>query len=119
MTSESDVQNQLRVLYSQAGWRLWRNNRGVLRNPDTGRPVRFGLANDSPAEAKQYASADLIGIEPVLITPDMVGTIIGRFVSVECKAPDDHKIPQAQRNWQILVRSLGGYAVITDGRLEL
>lgn len=117
--TESDVQNLQRIAASQRGWRLWRNNRGVLRNPDTGQPVRFGLANDSPAEAKQYASADLIGVAPILITPLHVGMTIGMFVSIEVKASDVTRVPTAQRNWETLVRSLGGYAIITNGEREL
>jgi hypothetical protein len=119
MTAETDVQNLLRVRYSQHGWRLWRNNNGALQD-STGRWVRYGLGNDSKAAAAQHASADLIGVAPVLILPEHVGTIIGVFASVECKASHGQvRIPQAQRNWQTLVRSLGGYAIITDGEREL
>lgn len=124
MTTETDVQNQLRITTSQQGWRLFRNNRGVLTNPETGRPVRFGLANDSKIMGDALASADLIGILPVVITPDMVGRTIGMFASVECKSSDvkhmgNTKRDKAQVAWRDLVRSLGGYAVITNGDHEL
>lgn len=116
--AESSIQAELRLLASQAGWRLWRNNCGVL--PDrNGRPVRFGLANDSPQLNRQIASADLIGIRPVLILPEHVGRTLGVFASVECKHPDwkpsdrDERY-QAQCRWRDLVLSLGGYAVITN-----
>jgi hypothetical protein len=117
--TEADVQNLQRLQASQRGWRVWRNNRGVLRNPDTGQPVRFGLANDNPSEAKQYASADLIGCAPTLILPEHVGHTLGLFLSIEVKASDVTRVPVAQRNWQTLVRSLGGYAIITNGEREL
>lgn len=118
--TESDVQNLERLRASQRGWRLWRNNKGVL--PDrNGRPVRFGLANDTPSEGREYASADLIGCAPTLILPEHVGHTLGLFVSVEVKATDvrPSQVPTAQRNWLTLVRSLGGYAVITNGEREL
>lgn len=116
--AESSVQAEIRLLASQRGWRLWRNNCGVL--PDrNGRPVRFGLANDSKALNKQFKSADLIGIIPVVVTQEMVGNTIGVFASVEVKHPDwrptagDERY-QAQCRWRDLVLSLGGYAVITN-----
>lgn len=119
--TESDVQNLERLRASQRGWRLWRNNRGVLRNPETGRPVRFGLANETPAEGRTYASADLIGVAPTLITPAHVGLTLGLFVSVEVKATDVRplQVPQAQRNWLALMQSLGCIATITNGETEL
>lgn len=118
MSSESDVQNAIRIRTSQWGWRVFRNNRGVLPDRE-GRPVRFGLANDSKAMGDELASADLIGIAPILITPAMVGMTIGQFVSIEAKATGvksgNTKRDKAQRAWRDLILSLGGYAVITDG----
>lgn len=116
--AESSVQAEIRLLASQRGWRLWRNNCGVL--PDrNGRPVRFGLANDSPQLNRHIASADLIGIMPVVVTQEMVGRTLGVFTSIECKHPDWRPTPgderyQAQCRWRDLVLSLGGYAVITN-----
>lgn len=116
--AESSVQAEIRLLASQRGWRLWRNNCGVL--PDrNGRPVRFGLANDSPQLNRQIASADLIGIRPVLILPEHVGHTLGIFTSIECKHPDWKPSDKderylAQCRWRDLVLSLGGYAVITN-----
>ena len=58
----------------------------------------------------------------VLITPDMVGSVIGQFVSLECKhdgwkpSPKDaHEI--AQCKWAQIVQEVGGYAVFTTGGL--
>jgi len=116
--AESSVQAQIRLLASQRGWRLFRNNVGVMRRED-GVPVRFGLANDSKQMNRQYASADLIGIRPVLILPAHVGHTLGVFTSIECKHPDWKPSPSderyaAQCRWRDLVLSLGGYAVITN-----
>ncbi len=120
--SESNVQAAVRILASARGWRLWRNNKGVL--PDAnGRPVRFGLCNDSAELGKRYASADLIGIMPVLVTQEMVGRTLGVFVSLECKEPGwthvraGNKREVAQAAWRDMVRSLGGYAEFTTGTL--
>jgi len=116
--AESSVQAAIRLLASQRGWRLFRNNVGVLIDT-TGRPVRFGLANDSKQMNRQYASADLIGIRPVLILPEHVGHTLGVFTSIEVKHPDwkpsqsDERYA-AQCRWRDLVLSLGGYAVITN-----
>lgn len=108
------------------GERLFRNNRGALLD-SRGKPVRFGLANDSTAEGEQLKSGDLIGWEPVLITPDMVGSFLPVFKSVEVK-PHGWKPPGVgpikdargkltayghylgQKNWADLVNGEGGIA---------
>lgn len=116
--AESSVQAAIRLLASQRGWRLFRNNVGVMLRED-GVPVRFGLANDSKVMNRTYASADLIGIRPVLILPEHVGHTLGIFTSIEVKHPDwkpnasDERY-QAQCRWRDLITSLGGYAVITN-----
>lgn len=118
--SEAAVQQQIRITASQRGWRLWRNNVGVLRD-ERGVPVRYGLANESAAVNATIKSADLIGIRPVLITQDMVGTVIGQFVSVECKREGWHytgtKREVAQQRWAEMVRALGGHACFSTGEI--
>lgn len=121
--SESSAQALVRIATSQAGWRLWRNNVGVLRD-ERGVPIRFGLANDSRAVNANIKSADLIGIRPLLITPDMVGTTIGQFVSIEMKEPGwrplaSDKRYAAQRHWAELVQSLGGFACFSTGEIDM
>ena len=110
---EAMVQSRIRLRAAQLGYGLWRNNVGVL--PDrNGRPVRYGLANDSAKLNKAIKSADLIGIRPVKITPDMVGHIIGQFVSLEVKpanwrySGNDREL--AQSKWMQIVTALGGHA---------
>ena len=83
-TSEAAVQSALRLEAAQVGVRLWRNNVGVLQDR-TGRPVRYGLANDSGQFNDACKSGDLIGWRPIMITPDHVGSCIAQFVSRECK----------------------------------
>jgi hypothetical protein len=113
-TDEGYVQSRLRLDYGELGYRLWRNNVGVL--PDrTGRPVRYGLANETPAMNRAFKSGDLVGWRPVLITPEMVGKLLAQFVSLEAKRPKG-RVMEAQERWRDLVNAAGGYAVISDGR---
>lgn len=97
---------------ARRGYRLFRNNSGAMTDP-SGRLVRFGLGNESKALNDKLKSSDLIGWEPVLITPAMVGMVIARFVSLECKPPGWHLTPgdkrgQAQKRWIDLVVADGG-----------
>ena len=114
MKNESTVQDEIRIGISQLGGTVWRNNSGVL-NDKNGRPVRFGLGNDSARVNKAIKSADLIGIMPVVITPDMVGQTLGVFVAIECKAEnwaynDNNAHSRAQKNFLDHVQSKGGIA---------
>lgn len=116
--SESLVQDEVRLRAAEMGISLWRNNVGVLKD-ERGRPIRYGLANESKKMNQSIKSADLIGIKPVLITPNMVGCMIGQFISLECKPGDwkyrgtDHEIAQAQ--WVKIINDAGGYAKFITG----
>ena len=112
--NESSVQNHIRLAAAQQGNDLWRNNCGVLKD-DTGRPVRYGLANDNPKINKVIKSSDLIGLTRVFITPEMVGQVFGVFTAVEVKEEgwvfnprDSHQA--AQKAYIDLVLSAGGLA---------
>lgn len=114
---ESSNQNRARLHFANMGYKLFRNNVGVLKD-ERGRPVRYGLANDSSALNKNIKSGDLIGWRPVMITPDMVGTVVAQFVSVEIK-DSDWKFPSrgkgfehasAQFKWAEMIRRDGGLA---------
>jgi hypothetical protein len=119
MTSEAAVQAAVRLEYARRGYRLFRNNSGALRD-ESGRLVRFGLGNDSPQINAVLKSSDLIGWHPTLVTPEMVGTCVARFVSLECKPPGWHLTPgdkraQAQDAWLRLVLEGGGEARFMTG----
>jgi hypothetical protein len=116
--SEGAAQAAVRLEAAQKGVRLWRNNVGALVD-ERGVPVRYGLANESAAVNKVLKSADLIGIRPVVITPQHVGATIGQFVSREMKAPgwtySGTEREEAQRRWALLVAACGGDAGFATG----
>ena len=118
MTETTTVQPRVILRAAERGIWLLRNNSGAATDP-TGRLVRFGLGNTSRQFNQVMKSSDLIGVEPVLITQAMVGTVIGRFYARECKAEgwvyrgSDREI--AQRNFIDKVNSLGGNAAFTTG----
>lgn len=101
MTTETDVQNRIRIEGAKIGMWLLRNNSGALTDVN-GRLVRFGLGNDSPATNKRIKSADLIGVWE------------GRAVAIECKRPRWHYTGRdreaAQMQFIELWRAHGGLA---------
>lgn len=116
--SEAWAQSAVRLEASEKGVKLFRNNVGVLEDK-TGRPVRYGLGNDSPKMNEVIKSADLIGLKSVIITPEMIGHKFGQFVSVEVKAPGWQYTgtgrEPAQLGWANLVNSMGGMACFATG----
>lgn len=112
-TSEATVQAACRIEAPKHGDRLWRNNVGALKD-EREVPVRYGLANDSKQVNEVIKSGDLIGVKRTLITPQMVGQVIGKFWSRECK-PSDWVFTGtareiAQLAWANHVNALGGDA---------
>jgi hypothetical protein len=116
--SEAFAQSQVMLEAAQKGLAVWRNNVGALKD-ETGRVVRYGLANDSSALNKVLKSSDLIGIRPVQIVPAHVGLTIGQFVAREIKAPGWHysgtEREEAQLNFINYVNSRGGDAAFATG----
>lgn len=123
--TEARVQSLIRL---EAGrdptLKLWRNNVGVLLDRN-GRPVRYGLANDTKELNAKIKSGDLIGWRSIVITPDMVGRVVAVFVSRECKPEGWTPAPptntalfaheEAQREWARLVNAAGGDARFATG----
>ena len=116
--SEAWVQSAVRLEASQKGVLLFRNNVGVLEDK-TGRPVRYGLANDSKQVNETIKSGDLIGGRPIVIQPYHVGHTVLQLVSVECKEPGWQFTgagrEDAQLRWANLINSRGGYARFATG----
>lgn len=117
-TSEAAVQAAVRLEAGRKGIHLWRNNVGVLED-STGRPVRYGLANDTKELNVRLKSGDLIGWRRVLITSAHVGSTIAQFTSRECKRVGWHYVgdahEQAQLAWANLVIAAGGDAAFCTG----
>lgn len=120
--TETDIQALIRLEATRKGMRLWRNNVGVLLDRN-GRPVRYGLANDSAQLNHVLKSSDLIGIRPVVVTSVMVGTTIGQFVAREIKTGNwiykDGEREKAQQAFIDLINSMGGDAAFCTGEGSL
>lgn len=117
--SESAAQAAVVLEASRKGIYLWRNNVGVLPD-ETGRPVRYGLANVSAAQNKVLKSADLIGVRPRVVRAEHVGQTWGIFTSREIKRPGWHYTgtgrEPAQLAWANLILACGGDAGFATGR---
>ena len=99
--AETTLQQQIRLaIGTRPEARIFRNQVGSLPDPRTGRLVTFGLAK---------GSADLIGWRTVTITPDMVGTRLAIFTSIEVKTPTGRVRPE-QQAWLDVVQEAGGVA---------
>lgn len=124
--SEGWAQQQVRLKAAHAGWLTWRNNVGATPSkcPDCNAPqrvVRYGVANDSAKLNAKVKSADLLGIRPLLITPELLGHTVGQFVSIEVKKPGHRftgkgrEAPQAA--WASIVTRAHGFATFSTGEL--
>lgn len=113
--NETNLLREIMLAASQDGARLWRNNVGqawvgsrVERLADgsvliyNARPFHAGLCE---------GSADLIGLAPVIITPEHVGQRLAVFVSVEGKSKRGRP-SKPQLSWRDAINALGGRAGI-------
>ncbi len=93
-----------RLAVDRWGGMLLRNNSGVAKTLD-GRPVRYGLGNDSARLNEVFKSSDYIGIAPG-----------GRFLAVEWKPEGWRYMPgdahsKGQANFLARVNQLGGIGI--------
>lgn len=113
MRSESEIQQLIQMEVARYGCILLRNNSGALKD-NRGRLVRYGLGNVSSENNKRIKSSDLIGITPTVITPEMVGQLVGIFTATEVKAEGwKYKgTPRevAQKNFIEWIKAKGGIA---------
>ncbi len=112
--SEAVAQQKIVLDNSMRGFRLWRNNCGAATDARSGRPIRYGLANESKKINSKIKSSDLIGITPIRISPAHVGGLIGVFTSIEVKKPgwkySGSDREKAQLQWLQLIANFGGIA---------
>ena len=115
---EIELQKLIQLEASKQGIRLWRNNIGATYD-QTGRFIRYGLANESAAVNHNLKSGDLIGITPRIIGPEDVGQTLGQFTSIEVKKPGwvytGTARERAQQAWIDLILRLGGIAKFMNG----
>ena len=110
--SEAAGAAQIRLAAGRDGVPLFRNNSGAMTD-QTGRLIRFGLGNESPALNARWKSSDLIGILPVVVQPSHVGQTLGVFLAVETKKPGWRLTPGDKRGLRLAaflqsVRGFGG-----------
>lgn len=124
MASENTVQKQIwlalgRVscLFRLNTGRAWLSNNGpsgVKRLNDgsvlitNARSIALGLA--TPSGETVTGACDLPGWTSVTITPEMVGSKVAVFTSIECKKSKGGKLSPEQANWMEQVKKAGGIA---------
>lgn len=107
--TEKEIQYEIRKVISQyPNIRLWRNNVGSMTDKN-GQMVTFGLCP---------GSSDLIGLESVIVTPDMVGKTIARFLAIEVKS-EKGKASESQSKFLEMVQSLGGVGILARSSEEV
>ena len=99
--SEQSIQQYIRLACSKGPVRLFRNNVGRLPDPRTGRWVEFGVGGKG--------AGDLLGWKRVTVTPEMIGSTVAVFASVEVKTPTGRLRPE-QQQWLEAVQAAGGIA---------
>lgn len=114
MRNEAVVQQQVRLEMARRNALMWRNNVGCCVD-ETGRMIRYGLANDSAQMNKEIKSSDLIGGTPIVIQPHHVGMTLAILTAIECKHEGWHQQPGdkralAQQKYHDIVRGIGGFA---------
>lgn len=116
MSNETPVQQRTRLEAAQNGLLMYRNNVGACTD-DTGRLIRYGLANESAQINSVIKSSDLIGITPVTAFLSSVNAwvTLGVFTAFETKKSDWQFKPgddraKAQLKFHDIVRQAGGFA---------
>jgi hypothetical protein len=113
---------------SLPGVRLFRNNvaQGVVGQIDwvrRTRTVTLGPGDCIVRHARilhaglHVGSGDLIGWSAKMVTPDMLGQAVAVFTSIETKAKRG-RVSDAQQNFQDVVRTAGGIAIVARSEDE-
>lgn len=110
--TETPIMHEIHLaLGSLPDTRLVRNNvgrawvpRGKVERMEGGVFLPHGAIYDW---GLQNGSSDLIGITRVVITPEMVGQVVGVFTSIEVKTKTG-RTSKEQKNWLGMVSKFGG-----------
>jgi len=107
----------LKLIGSHPDFRLFRNHVG---NGYTGTLIsgfENGIITLANARRGQFGlcvgSGDLIGLQKITITEDMVGQEIARFISIEVKS-ENGKLKPEQKIWHDFINSFGGASHIVS-----
>jgi len=112
MNPETKIQRKSMMALSQAGHTVFRNETG---NFWTGQVIHKDNNTVTLMNAAMIpcglavGSSDIIVIQSVLITPEMVGQVFGRFGGCEIKTPTGRMSPK-QINFMDHVNGKGGIA---------
>ena len=114
-TPEHCLQNEiLLAIGSRRDVRLFRQNVGLAWTGEVAKrgPNWITLINARPLHAGlAKGSADLIGLQRIRITPEMVGMDLAAFVSLEVKTPTG-RATREQEAWLQMCRLFGARAGI-------
>src|ERR1035437_3571828 len=105
MNLETSIVQQIRLAAAPSV--LWRNNSGSYMKD--GYFVRYGVG--------QPGGSDLIGLTPLTITQEMVGSIVAVFTAIEVKTKTG-KISADQNNFINVILSHGGIAGVARSAAE-
>lgn len=99
--TERDLINRARLHATQNGGLLFRNSvgqawQGKIVSQSPGRIVLTNYRRVIYGLHK--GSADLIGLQPVIVTPEMIGDELAVFWAVEIKTKNDRLKPE-QKRW--------------------
>lgn len=107
MNTETAIQSEILIALSESGYLANRQHVGTFRTLYGNRTVNVGITG----------MADIACVVPVIITPDMVGQIIGAYVEIEVKTLTGTQ-RQAQKLRELAVNKRGGKYIIARSPSE-
>jgi hypothetical protein len=116
---ESGIGKTIMLALSRVGVMIFRNNvaQGVVGRTEWIREKKQVWVNPGDCIVRNgrvlhaglfKGSGDYIGITTVVVTPEMVGSKVGVFTSIEAKAGT--KSTPEQKNWHAAVVAAGGFS---------
>jgi len=128
--TESDLMKTIQLRASENGSRLFRNNTGKAWMGKCIKITHSGVAKVEPGDVVvkfarfvefglSVGGGDLVGITPIIITPEMVGRTFGQFTNIECKDPEGKGvIKEEQQNFHEQMLNLGAISGIVKSEEE-